>query len=466
MASNLPSFFYMFNIYSKLFLNMNINKIINEQINSLILEKSRNLTNKQKSAINKETDDLAREVYGDEYGEPDEDVANKYKLDGYRKDADIKGGPFSVGNQKLSPDTLIINFTSAFGCPSAKDCPITQAACYAVAGENRLTDTRKKNIKVQKLLTKCFGQKKLDRFFKIAKLYIDLLKKSKNPIKWVRFNEAGDFPNQEVLNYAVEFAKQVEKDGVKCMAYTARGNLNFSEASTVMAINASTNKVLDSFDDSAVKRNFFGVEDKHFDYKFIEDEYIAQKKLNRNPKAEEVPNSIIHKLEVNGTTDDITRPILQYGKWGNGNDEQGYYYICPCSFWKDRKNQIEFPYCEQHLDTPPYDIQHLRKVYGKDNKVVKDLEKQLNKIESPCGISCAVCHDRNGGVVKGTNEVLKNYVVLTGIHGSTGSKFNANYARMKREGNQNAIWSKNNVNGRWTNPGGVGKYGQAPQLDK
>ena len=69
-----------------------------------------------------------------------------------------------------------------------------------------------------------------------------------------------------MLNYAVEFAKQVEKDGVKCMAYTARGNLNFSEASTVMAINASTNKVLDSFDDSAVKRNFFGVEDKHFDY--------------------------------------------------------------------------------------------------------------------------------------------------------------------------------------------------------
>ena len=140
-----------------MFLNMNINKIINEQINSLILEKIRILTNKQKSAINKETDDLAREVYGDEYGEPDEEVANKYKLDGYRKDADIKGGPFSVGNQKLSLDTLIINFTSAFGCPSAKDCPITQAACYAVAGENRLTDTRKKNIKVQKLLTKCFG---------------------------------------------------------------------------------------------------------------------------------------------------------------------------------------------------------------------------------------------------------------------------------------------------------------------
>ena len=111
-----------------------------------------------------------------------------------------------MGNQKLSPDTLIINFTSAFGCPSAKDCPITQAACYAVAGENRLTDTRKKNIKVQKLLTKCFSQKKLDRFFKIAKLYIDLFKTTKNPIKWVRFNEAGAFPNQEVLNFAVEFA--------------------------------------------------------------------------------------------------------------------------------------------------------------------------------------------------------------------------------------------------------------------
>ena len=111
-----------------------------------IQEANRQLTKKQREVINKETDDLAKEVYGDSYGQEDKATAERYNLDGYKNDVDIKGGPFSVGNAKLSPDTLIINFTSAFGCPSASQCPITQAACYAVAGENRLKDTRSKNI--------------------------------------------------------------------------------------------------------------------------------------------------------------------------------------------------------------------------------------------------------------------------------------------------------------------------------
>ena len=134
-------------------------------------EEGRTLSDKQKEAVFNAGQDLAKEIYGDDFGKADTDTAERYNLPNYTKDADVKTGIFSVGNAKLSPDTLIINFTSAFGCPSAVQCPISQAACYAVAGENRLKDTRSKNVKVHKLLAKWYGHKKLGRFFHIAELY-------------------------------------------------------------------------------------------------------------------------------------------------------------------------------------------------------------------------------------------------------------------------------------------------------
>lgn len=478
-------------------------------------EESRNLSAKQKNIVYNAGQDLARDVYGDDFEASDEDTAERYDLKGYTKDANIKGGLFSVGNAKLSPDTLIINFTSAFGCPSAVQCPISQAACYAVAGENRLADTRSKNVKVHKLLARCYGQKKLGRFFQIAELYINLLKDSDKPIKWIRFNEAGDFPNQEVLDAAAQFARDVEtKYGVKCMAYTARGDLNFSNASQAIAINASTNKVLNTIDANSPKRNFFGVTGTTFDYDYIADaeENKVIKNLENNPDAEEVSDNVLDKLTINGTLDgDITTPILQYGKWGQGEEEQGYYYVCPCSFWKDRKDQIEIPYCKQYLDKPPYTLRRLSakfkptivvkngKEKKKDHPIVDALKKQLNKVKSPCGVVCAVCHDRNGGVDKETGQRIKDYAVLTGIHGSTGQKYNPLYARIKRSGEAEFVanyckqhlnlppftidnlikqygedsdvvknllsqisWSDTNKNGRWNNPGGKGKYGTIP----
>lgn len=441
-------------------------KIINE---NNFDEEGRNLTKKQKELVYNAGQDFANELYGDEFGKDDEETAEKYKLPRYKKDADIKGGLFSVGNAKLSPDTLIINFTSAFGCPSRKLCPISQCACYAVAGENRLKGTRNKNVKVYKLVTMAKSQKKLPQFFNIAKLYIEMLKDTNQPIKWVRFNEAGDFYNQEVVDLATQFAKEVEaKYGVKCMAYTAIP-LDYREASKYIAINASTNQVLAKLDDSAPKRNFFGINHTHFDYDFISDKYDAEyeeykikNNLKQSNKEEEVKENVIEKLQINGTANDITVPILQYGKWGSADDEQGYYYVCPCSFWKDKKDQIEYPYCEKILNTPPYDIKHLRQVYPKiktakgklvDNPVVRELTKQLNAIKSPCGVSCAVCHDRKGGIDKNTHKMIKDYAILTAIHGSTSKNFNPLYAHLKRIGDKTAKYSEENPYGLWTKPG-------------
>lgn len=448
--------------------------ITNEQYKSLIRENSfdeegRNLSAKQKKAVNQAGEELAKELYGDEYGKEDTNTSNFYNLPNYKKDADVKGGIFSVGNAKLSPDTLIINFTSAFNCPSRKQCPISQCACYAVAGENRLRATRSKNVKVNKLVTMCKSQKKLPQFFNIAKLYIELLKDTPKPIKWVRFNEAGDFPNQEVVDLATQFAKDIEQQyGIKCMAYTANGFLDYREASKAIAINASTNKVLSKIDDSSPKRNFFGINHNHFDYDFISDKYDAEyeqykidNNLAKSGKAEEVEENVVDKLPINGTSKDITVPILQYGKWGNEQDEQGYYYVCPCSFWKDKKDQIEYPYCEKVLNKPPYNLKHLRQVYPKvktksgkmvDQPIVRELTKQLNAIKSPCGVSCAVCHDRKGGIDKNSGKTIKDYAILTAIHGSTSGNFNPLYAHAKRIGDDSVKYSEENPYGLWTRP--------------
>lgn len=464
---------------------MKIN-ISNEQFKRLIKEnsfgeESRSMSAKEKAIFHNAGQDFAKDVYKDEFGKtdpPSEDGKrmaygylnhNDFNLPDYKKDADIKSGIFSVGNAKLSPDTLIINFTSAFGCPSRYNCPIGQVACYAVAGENHLKDTRSKNLKVHNLVRLAQSQGKLQQVFNIAKLYIDTYKNSSKPIKWVCFNEAGDFPNQEVLDYATQFAKEIEQEyGVKCMAYTAKP-LDYREASKYIAINASTKAVLRKLDPSAPKRNFFGITHNHFDYDFLRDkadaeyeEWKIKNNLKKSDKAETVEENIIDKLEINGTAEDITVPILQYGKWGDTEEEQGYYYICPCSFWKDKKDQIEIPYCQNILDRPPYDIKHLRQIYPKvmakngkkyDQPIVRKLTQQLNKIKSPCGVTCAVCHDRKGGIVKGTNEHVKDYAILTAIHGSTMGNFNPEYAREKRMGNHTIRYSKDNPYGLWERPG-------------
>ena len=152
---------------------MKIN-ITNKQYNNLIIneslfdEEGRNLSKSQKDAVYNAGQKLASDVYGDKFGKENQRLGDFYNIQNYKDDADIKSGLFSVGNQKLSPDTLIINFTSAFACPSREQCPISQCACYAVAGENRLKDTRSKNVKVHRLVTLCRAQKKLPQFFNIA----------------------------------------------------------------------------------------------------------------------------------------------------------------------------------------------------------------------------------------------------------------------------------------------------------
>ena len=108
-------------------------------------------------------DKLGRELYGDEFGTVNTDMTNKYNLEKapLTNDLQLATGLFSIGNAKLSDDTLIINFTSALKCPSVGLCPVTQMACYAVAGELRIPEVRRKNLKVQNMWVRAIRNKKI-----------------------------------------------------------------------------------------------------------------------------------------------------------------------------------------------------------------------------------------------------------------------------------------------------------------
>jgi hypothetical protein len=61
------------------------------------------------------------------------------------------------------------------------------------------------------------------------------------------------------------------------------------------------------------------------------------------------------------------------------------------------------------------------------------LTRILNKVKSPCGVQCAVCHDMEGGITP-DGERIKDYAVLTATHGSGASNYDPEYAEYKRRG--------------------------------
>lgn len=368
-------------------------------------------------------------------------------------DVDIPTGLFSVGNRKLSDDTLIINFSSALGCPSMQVCPITQKACYAVAVENRLPFTRRKNLMVQNLWRQAMKRASsddstgLEKIFSIAELYIQVLSNTKKPIRFIRFNESGDFTSQSLLDSAARFAKKVkEQYGVISMAYTARNGLNFTKEidgmpiDKIIKINVSRNDIKLSPD--TTRQKFYATE---MDFKTV---------LANNDKVEEISDSEANKLECRGTTTDKNNinsvPLLSYGKWNGG---KGWYYVCPCSFWKYNKDKAESEfYINMGItdeDTSVNDSKRISIRKTLSPYVKKNLNNLLNKIKSPCGTECSVCHDMEGGLTP-NGEVIKDYAVLTATHGSTASNFGQDYANNKRNGNDNVIWNIDNPHGKET----------------
>ena len=173
---------------------------------------------------------------------------------------------FSLGNDKLT-DTLIVNFSSAMGCPAWNRC-ILKHACYARSSERGkkgygiYAANEKKNFlwmvseHDEQLKELMFGFLKAttvnyEEVYKKFKKEIKQIYNIKNDknltnfikapfsdwddewikyikengliyVKYIRFNENGDFLNQAILEMADELAADFEKIGVFASAYTCR----------------------------------------------------------------------------------------------------------------------------------------------------------------------------------------------------------------------------------------------------
>lgn len=74
-------------------------------------------------------------------------ILERYVEATYGMNVDMPGAAFTLGNNKLPSDTLVINFTSAHRCPAWNDC-VVKYACYARGSEHGYVDLYKKNTRL------------------------------------------------------------------------------------------------------------------------------------------------------------------------------------------------------------------------------------------------------------------------------------------------------------------------------
>ncbi len=140
---------------------------------------------------------------------------------------------FSYGNRKLPEETLIVNITSAIHCPSDNLglCHCSKV-CYAKKCERIYKAYLNKNLLVESYMY-LWNEAEL-RAMLLCYIYNAPVK-----IKYVRLNEAGDFPNQDSIKRWTNIATWLWRNlGIKTYCYTCREDLDFSNAGFI--VNAST----------------------------------------------------------------------------------------------------------------------------------------------------------------------------------------------------------------------------------
>lgn len=192
---------------------------------------------------------------------------------------------FAVGNQKLKK-TLIINFTSAFGCPAWNNC-LLKHGCYARNTENLHANVSDSNEKKHFLWLCMMDDSKKDKLSEliyemlrtmvvnygalyknkeVKKKYSDvdmlvetplsqldeatksILKEDSNlespkylRVRNIRLNENGDFINQKLLEKFDEFAREFNEININTSAYTCM-NLRYDKVKNII-INASRRSI-------------------------------------------------------------------------------------------------------------------------------------------------------------------------------------------------------------------------------
>jgi len=139
----------------------------------------------------------------------------------------------SKGNHKLGTDTLILNITSAAGCPSrALGLCRIPGKCYAMKAERMYPAVRPYRDEQTVLWAKYSAAE-------LVKDLVEIINRTRKPIKYLRYSEAGDFRTQDDVDKMSKIAELLEPYGVRVYGYTARKDLDFSHTHSNMVVNGS-----------------------------------------------------------------------------------------------------------------------------------------------------------------------------------------------------------------------------------
>jgi len=130
---------------------------------------------------------------------------------------------YTIGNSKVGKNTLIFNMGAAKDCPSAKAglCDLySRGLCYAQNDETQYVKSALPFRRRQGNLWKALTAQELSVAFKII-----VASRKKIPVRYIRFNESGDFSGQDDVEKLGTIADLMPN--IKFYTYTHRSDLNF-----------------------------------------------------------------------------------------------------------------------------------------------------------------------------------------------------------------------------------------------
>lgn len=296
-------------------------------------------------------------------------VIDRYMKSKYGINLDVPNITFSNGNGKLPKNTLIINFTTAIGCPAWNEC-LVKHACYARQTEKRTpsvydgNDRRslfwlmtqhddqllsllmdfarsycfdytkvaddlisqglvKSKMQPQNLAIKISKMQLTDSFF--TSEIIEVMKKHKR-IENIRLNENGDFVGQWLVDAWDSEAGKYQPYGINVSAYTCR-HLNYEGIKNII-LNTSFKGGKGN-----IARHFIALPKDV--YNALDETYGGN-----NNQLEIIDNSVKPSPQ----------PLYDSDANGNLTPNGKMYYKCPCGreMGKDKKvNCYECSLCYQ-----------------------------------------------------------------------------------------------------------------------
>lgn len=276
-------------------------------------------------------------------------VIDRYMKSKYGVNLDVPNITFSNGNKKIPENTLIINFTTAIGCPAWNEC-LVKHACYArqtekgkpsvYDGNDRRSlfwlmtqhDEQLLSLMMDFARSYCFDYTKIAKdlinqglvkgkmqpqnlAIKISKMQltdsfftseiIEVMKQYKR-IDYIRLNENGDFIGQWLVDAWDAEAGKYQSYGINVSAYTCR-HLNYEGIKNII-LNTSFKGGKGN-----IARHFIAIPEEI--YNALDETYGGNN------------NQLVLN---NGSVQPSPQPLYNSDSNGNLTPNGKMYYKCPC----------------------------------------------------------------------------------------------------------------------------------------